>query len=83
MLFDAFLACTQLVEVYYRNLPDESDNHVLELAVAAGSATILTFNRRDFSRGELRSARQQAPVRTLWGASPSLARLAAQAFTAC
>jgi putative PIN family toxin of toxin-antitoxin system len=56
-LFDAFLACTELVEVYYRwrpNLPDESDNHVLELAVAAGSATILTFNRRDFSRGELR-----------------------------
>lgn len=56
MLFDAFLACTVLVEVYYRwrpNLPDESDNHVLELAVAAGSATILTFNRKDFSRGEL------------------------------
>lgn len=56
-LFDAFLACTELVEVYYRwrpNLPDESDNHVLELAVAAGSATILTFNRQDFSRGELR-----------------------------
>jgi hypothetical protein len=57
MLFDAFLACTELVEVYYRwrpSLPGESDNHVLELAVAAGSATILTFNRRDFSRGELR-----------------------------
>lgn len=56
-LLDAFLACTKLVEVYYRwrpNLPDESDNHVLELAVAAGSATILTFNRRDFTRGELR-----------------------------
>lgn len=54
---DSFLACTQLVEVYYRwrpNLPDEADNHVLELAVAAGRATILTFNRRDFSRGELR-----------------------------
>lgn len=57
VLFDAFLACTALVEVYYRwrpNLPDESDNHVLELAVAAGSATILTFNLRDFLRGELR-----------------------------
>ncbi len=57
ILFDAFLACTELVEVYYRwrpNLPDESDNHVLELAVAAGSATILTFNQKDFSRGELR-----------------------------
>jgi uncharacterized protein len=57
LLFDAFLACTELVEVYYRwrpNLPDESDNHVLELAVAAGSSTILTFNRKDFSRGDLR-----------------------------
>ena len=56
-LFDAFLACTELVEIYYRwrpNLPDESDNHVMELAVAAGGATILTFNRKDFLRGELR-----------------------------
>lgn len=57
VLFDTFLACTELVEVYYRwrpNLPGESDNHVLELAVAAGSTTILTFNRKDCSRGELR-----------------------------
>ena len=56
-LFDAFLACTELVEVYYRwrpDLQDEADNHVLELAVAAGSAAILTFNRKDFARGELR-----------------------------
>ena len=46
-----------MVEIYYRwrpNLPDEADNHVLELAVAAGGATILTFNRKDFSSGELR-----------------------------
>jgi predicted nucleic acid-binding protein len=57
MLFDAFLACTELVEVYYRwrpNLPDESDNHVMELAVAAGRTTILTFNQKDFLHGELR-----------------------------
>jgi uncharacterized protein len=56
-LFDAFLARTQIVEVYYRwrpNLPDEGDNHVLELAVAAGNAPIVTFNRRDFRGGELR-----------------------------
>lgn len=56
-LFDAFLARTRLVEVYYRwrpNLPDEGDNHVLELAVAAGDAPIVTFNRRDFRGGELR-----------------------------
>jgi putative PIN family toxin of toxin-antitoxin system len=56
-LFDAFLSRTRLVEVYYLwrpNLPDEGDNHVLELAVAAGDAPIVTFNRRDFRRGELR-----------------------------
>lgn len=56
-LFDAFLACTQLVEVYYRwrpNLRDESDNHVLELAVAAGGIPVVTFNRRDFTGGQLR-----------------------------
>jgi putative PIN family toxin of toxin-antitoxin system len=56
-LLDAFLSRTRLVEVYYRwrpNLPDEGDNHVLELAVAASDAPIVTFNRRDFRSGELR-----------------------------
>jgi putative PIN family toxin of toxin-antitoxin system len=56
-LFDAFLSRTRLIEVYYRwrpNLPDEGDNHVLELAVAAGDVPIVTFNRRDFRGGELR-----------------------------
>jgi uncharacterized protein len=56
-LFDAFLSRTHLVEVYYRwrpNLPDEGDNHVLELAVAAGDAPIVAFNRRYFRGGELR-----------------------------
>jgi len=56
-LFDAFLSRTKLVEVYYRwrpKLPDENDNHVLELAVAAGDAPIVTFDRRDFHGGELR-----------------------------
>jgi hypothetical protein len=56
-IFDAFLARTELVEVYYRwrpNLRDESDNHVLELAIAAGGIPIVTFNGRDFAGGELR-----------------------------
>jgi hypothetical protein len=50
----AFLVRTQLVEVHYRwrpNLPDEGDNHALELAVAGGDAPIVTFNRRDFRGG--------------------------------
>src|ERR1700687_636005 len=45
-LLDAFLSRTRLVEVYYRwrpNLPDEGDNHVLELAVAAGDAPVCGF----------------------------------------
>ena len=56
-LFDTFLSGAELLEVYYRwrpNLRDEGDNHVLELAVAAGDAPILTFNRRDFAGGQLR-----------------------------
>ncbi len=56
-LCDAFLSRTRMVEIYYRwrpNLPDEGDNHVMELAVAAGNAPIVTFNGRDFRGGELR-----------------------------
>lgn len=54
-LFDAFLACTRQVEVYYLwrpNLRDEGDNHVLELAVAA-NAPLLTHNVRDFRDAQL------------------------------
>lgn len=45
------------MEIYYRwrpNFPDEADNHVLDLAIASGSVPIVTFNRRDFVRGQLR-----------------------------
>jgi predicted nucleic acid-binding protein len=34
-------------------LPDEADNHVMELAVAAEAGTIVTRNIRDFARAEL------------------------------
>ena len=37
-LFDGFLSACRWVEVFYAwrpNLPDESDNHLIELAVAA------------------------------------------------
>lgn len=56
-LIDAFLAQTVLVEVYFSwrpNLRDEGDNHVMELAVAAGDATVITHNTRDFSGAELK-----------------------------
>lgn len=55
-LFHAFVAVCRLTEVYYLwrpNLRDEADNHVVELAVAAGVHRIVTYNRADFVGAEL------------------------------
>ncbi len=55
-LFDAFLHVCRWVTVYYTwrpNLPDEGDNHILELAVAGGAEIIVTQNTRDFQSGAL------------------------------
>lgn len=56
-LLDAFLSVCTWVPVFYLwrpNLPDEGDNHVIELAVAGAARAIVTQNVRDFRRGELR-----------------------------
>jgi putative PIN family toxin of toxin-antitoxin system len=44
------------VSVYYGwrpNLPDEADNHLIELAIAGGAQAVITHNVKDVNRGEL------------------------------
>lgn len=56
-LLDIFFAACEWVRVYYLwrpNLPDEADNHLVELAVAGGGEVIVTRNLRDLRRMELR-----------------------------
>ena len=56
MLFDGLLADCKWVDIHFLwrpNLPDEADNHVLELAIASGATTVITHNLRDFM-GELK-----------------------------
>lgn len=56
-VLDAFLGTCRWVEVFYAwrpNLPDEADNHLIELAVAAQADAIVTRNIRDLTRGELK-----------------------------
>jgi len=56
-VFDGLMNRCRWVEVFYAwrpNLPDEADNHLIELAVAAQADAIVTRNLRDLVRGELR-----------------------------
>jgi predicted nucleic acid-binding protein len=58
-LLEAFLGACRWTRIYYGwrpNVPDESDNHIVELAVAGGAAAIVTKNIRDFAGMELRFA---------------------------
>ena len=56
-LLDVFFSVCQWTHVYYGwrpNLPDEGDNHLIELAVAGGASHIVTRNLRDLCRMELK-----------------------------
>lgn len=49
-LLDIFLSTCQWTRIYFGwrpNLPDEGDNHLVELAVAGGASRIVTYNLRD------------------------------------
>ncbi|MFO1426429.1 MAG: putative toxin-antitoxin system toxin component, PIN family [Steroidobacteraceae bacterium] len=54
---DIFLAQARWVHIYYSwrpNLRDESDNHLVELAIAGGARCIISRNVRDLKAMELR-----------------------------
>ena len=56
MMFDDFCAAARWQRLYFLwrpNLPDASDDHVMDLAVACGVEHLVTHNVRDFQRGEL------------------------------
>ncbi len=51
-LLDIFIATCQWQRIYYGwrpNVADEADNHLFELAVAAGAAVIVSRNIKDFA----------------------------------
>ena len=59
-LLAAFMSVCQWVRVYYLwrpNLPDEADNHLIELAVAGNAQIIATRNVKDFKRSQLKFSR--------------------------
>lgn len=56
-LLDTFLALCEWTKIYFLwrpNLPDESDNHLMELAVAGDADFIVTRNVRDLRNSQLR-----------------------------
>ena len=56
-LLEAFLSVCDWVDVYFGwrpNLPDEGDNHLIELAVGGGASYIVTNNVADLTGGDLR-----------------------------
>ena len=55
-LLEAILSVGDGVRIYFLwrpNLPDEGDNHLIELALAGNASIIVTNNVRDLRRGEL------------------------------
>lgn len=56
-MFNGYLAACEWAPVYFLwrpNLPDEGDNHLIELAVSGNADAIVTHNVKDFHRAELK-----------------------------
>lgn len=56
-LFAAFLSVSEWIRIYFLwrpDLPDEADNHPIELALARNAESIVTHNTKNLTRGELR-----------------------------
>ena len=56
-LLDIYMAICEWTRIYFGwrpNLRDESDNHLVELAVAGGAQYLVTRNLRDFATNELK-----------------------------
>jgi putative PIN family toxin of toxin-antitoxin system len=56
-LFDIFVACCEWTRIYFGwrpNLPDEADNHLIELALAGGATHVVTRNVRHVAVMELK-----------------------------
>jgi uncharacterized protein len=55
-LFEAFLTVADWIKLHFLwrpNLPDEADNHLIELALAGSATIIVTNNLKDLKNGEL------------------------------
>ena len=55
-LFLALMSVSRWTQIYYLwrpNLPDESDNHLIELALAGGAQVIVSSNTKHLTRGGL------------------------------
>lgn len=55
-LLDDILSVSQWVQIFYLwrpNLIDESDNHLVELAVAGNASYIVSHNTKDFRQSQL------------------------------
>ena len=64
VILDYFCSVAHLQEIFFLwrpLLPDPKDDLVLELAVAAGCRTVITYNVRDFRGGESLGISAQRP----------------------